>query len=88
MTDPPSTTSPRQERQHLRTHGGRCLGVDRLDVDGTARIGRVVMSVTCLHEERDTLWASLTAPEARELAAQLLEHAAALEHDQRAVDAG
>lgn len=63
----------------LHTHGGRCLGVDRLEVD-TARLDRVVMSVTCRHEERDHVWASLTAREARELAALLLAHADAVEH--------
>lgn len=45
-----------------------------------APIGRVTLRITCQRAERDHLWASLTAAEARRLAAELLTQAVAVEH--------
>jgi putative redox protein len=63
----------------IRTSAGRQMSVGRLTLDEVAPIGRVVLRVTCQRAERDHLWASLTAAEARQLAADLLTQAATVE---------
>ncbi|HEX6469020.1 MAG TPA: hypothetical protein VF069_07975 [Streptosporangiaceae bacterium] len=72
----------------IRTSGGRQLCVERLTLDETAPVGRVVLRITCQRVERDYLWASLTAAEARQLAEQLLAQAAAVEDRCRPPHAG
>jgi hypothetical protein len=64
----------------IRTHTGRQVTVGRFLLDEVAPIGRVVLRVSCQRTERDQLWASLTAEEARRLAEDLLARAAEVEH--------
>jgi hypothetical protein len=63
----------------IRTDGGREVRVGRLTLEEAAPIGRVILRVTCQRAERGHLWASLTAAEARRLAADLLGQAAAVD---------
>jgi hypothetical protein len=67
----------------IRTRAGRRFTVDRLLLDEVAPIGRVILRVTCRRAERDRLWTSLTAAEARRLAEGLLAQAAVVERRSR-----
>ena len=55
------------------------VSVGRLTLEEVAPIGRVVLRMDCQRAERDHLWASLTADEARRLAQDLLSQAASVE---------
>lgn len=68
-----------EERATMLTDGGREVKVGRLTLEEAVPIGRVILRVTCRRAERGHLWASLTAAEARRLAADLLGQAAAVE---------
>lgn len=68
-----------QQSAAIRTDGGREVRVGRLTLEDAAPIGRVILRVTCQRAERGHLWASLTAAEARRLAAELLGQAAAVD---------
>ena len=63
----------------IRTSCGRMVSVGRLTLEEVAPIGRVVLRMDCQRAERDHLWASLTADEARRLAENLLAQAASVE---------
>jgi hypothetical protein len=64
----------------LRTGCGRELVVSRLRLDGLPRpVDRVVLDIGCQPYDRDEVWVSMTAAEARQLAAHLMVQAAVLE---------
>lgn len=63
----------------IRTSCGRTVSVGRLTLEEVAPIGRVVLRMDRQHADRDHLWASLTAAEARRLAEHLLTQAAFVE---------
>lgn len=68
-----------EEPTTVRTNGGRQVIVDRLTLDKIAPIGRVILRITCRRAERDHVWTSLTAAEARQLAEHLMAQATAVE---------
>lgn len=68
-----------EEPTTIRTSGGRQVSVDRLTLEKIAPIGRVILRITCRRAERDHLWASLTAAEARQLAEHLMAQANAVQ---------
>lgn len=68
-----------EEPPTIRTNGGRQVSVGRLTLEKMAPIGRVILRITCRRAERDQLWASLTAAEARQLAEHLMTQATAVE---------
>lgn len=67
----------------MHTSGGRTVSVDRLLLEQAAPIGRVVLRIDCRRAERDHLWTSLTAEEARRLAEYLVIQAASVERCRR-----
>lgn len=69
-------------RSAMRTTCGRDLVVGRLRLEGLARpVGRVTLDVSCLPYDHNEVWTSLTAAEARHLAALLLAEAARADGD-------
>lgn len=64
---------------HLATACGRQLRIGHLPLDGLPGGGRVTVTASCAAFDRGQLWMTLTAPEARQLAAALLLESAALE---------
>lgn len=68
-----------EQPETIRTSGGRQVSVGRLTLGEVAPIGRVILRISCRWTERDHLWASLTAAEARQVAEHLLTQVAAVE---------
>jgi len=67
--------------ESLVTACGRRIEVGELRLDGVGlRIGRVTLTVGPERGGTSTVWAGLTAAEARELAWLLLDRAARMEH--------
>ncbi|MQA87448.1 MAG: hypothetical protein GEV03_23195 [Streptosporangiales bacterium] len=82
----PSKANPSDApvRHALRTTCGRELAVGRLRLSGLDHpVTRVTLEIGCQPYDRDAVWASLTAAEARRLAARLLAQAAAIEREGR-----
>jgi hypothetical protein len=75
-------TAGRQVRSGttVRTSCGRDLVVSRLRLDGLPHpVHRVVLDIGCQPYDRDEVWVSLTATEARQLARHLVAHADMIE---------
>ncbi len=79
-----SKVERRPARAAMRTTCGRDLVVGRLRLEGLARpVGRVTLDVGCRPYDHNEVWTSLTAAEARHLAALLLAEAARADGDAR-----
>ena len=80
----PGTGSDPRQHDHLRTSCGRDLTIGRLMLGGAAHpAGRVFLDLGGCRDCDGSTWAGLSVAETRQLAAALLDQAAAAEQDSR-----